>query len=635
MLHDATLIESDLSHLSDSDWQAIIPTGHSLDRVKSELEQGDSVVLRDAPTSPVFTMEQGKPLASLAPSHDISVHTLTQLTRRFGTAGSSSLYTAHTNGNLPPSPPLDYIADSSRVRETPSKPKPALISDNFGKPPDKLELKLCYDDSEKTHASHVPYSVIFDDPSNTVIKGVLNVYGWAMVEGGPNYPAQVIFGNEADKAEAEKALESQYKQLDSALDEVAKLVAQQAVDAKDIAKRKKLVEVTESFKLAVDSKIVELKAQSEAFDNLSNLSQSWELFKAGLEGTSNGFTEYLPDLGEFGELMEAVGIDITMLIEAIVTGDINALEAKLKQWQDRGGKGFKEAHKAMETLILLLSDPTSREMLTSVPKRILAALPQEQIVELTAYQMTQMGMDAAVVTGGTAVGALAGGVGGPVAATILFGATTGRKTGKVLESTIKMVIDISKSLKKINNQHKITPYKKKNELPLGKQSATVAATKKALTKRKTPDDPDFAKFKSMNHKKAAAGEFNAHELMKEKGYTPLGKTDGKYVAGETGIDGIYYHPGPPPKTAIVEAKYNTARLGRMADGSKQMDNDWIDAKRLEKAGLGRKDIRKVLKGLKDNDGSVEKLLIRNKPNGNLVVKTLDKNAKIIGETLGF
>ncbi len=79
--------------------------------------------------------------------------------------------------------------------------------------------------------------------------------------------------------------------------------------------------------------------------------------------------------------------------------------------------------------------------------------------------MTQMGMDTAVVTGGTAVGTLAG---GPVAATILFGATTGRKAGKVLESTIKMVIDISKSLKKINNQHKITPYKKENELPLGK-----------------------------------------------------------------------------------------------------------------------------------------------------------------------
>ncbi|AQS38622.1 hypothetical protein Sps_03495 [Shewanella psychrophila] len=94
MLHDAALIESDLSSLSDSDWQAIIPSGRSLDKVKSDLEQGESVVLSDTPTSPAFAMEQGHPLANSSYGNGISAQTLSQLTRRFESAGSSSLYTA-------------------------------------------------------------------------------------------------------------------------------------------------------------------------------------------------------------------------------------------------------------------------------------------------------------------------------------------------------------------------------------------------------------------------------------------------------------------------------------------------------------------------------------------------------------
>lgn len=166
-------------------------------------------------------------------------------------------------------------------------------------------------------------------------------------------------------------------------------------------------------------------------------------------------------------------------------------------------------------------------------------------------------------------------------------------------------------------------------------SSTAVKAKKAikvLPKRKTPSD--FSQFKSMNHKKAAAGEFNAHELMKEKGFKPLGKTDGKYKPGETGIDGIYKHPNPPPDFVITEAKFNTARLGKTKDG-KQMGNKWVNEERLRKAGMDEDQIDDIIDALKDNDGSVEKLLIRNKSDGSLVVKSLDKNAKIIGKALGF
>ncbi len=470
MLQDAILIESDLSQLSDSEWETITPTGRSKERIKSELEQGTYVVLRDNPRTPAFTMEKGAPLASSAFASGISVQTLSQLTSRFESAGGA--IASNNNGNLAPAPPLNYIADTSQVKVAKEEPKAALISDNFGKPPPKLELQLCYDDSEKTYASDVPYSVIFSDPGKTVIKGVLNDKGWGVVEGGPNYSAQVIFGDEAEKAAAELAIEAQYQQLDQALNDTAKQVAQHAIVAKNKAKQSKRIEVTASFEAAVNNKIAELNVQSEAFDNRSYLSQVWGIAKATKEGASNGFTEYLPDLGDFGELMDAADIDITMLIEAISTGNINALEAKLQQWKTRGGEGYTQARKTMETLILLLSDPTSREMLASVPKRILAALPDDQMAEILAYQTTQMGMDTTVVAGGTAIGTLAGGVGGPVAAGILFTATTTRKSGKVLEGTIKIVTDISKSLKTINNQHDIRPYKKENELSLSKGQPT-------------------------------------------------------------------------------------------------------------------------------------------------------------------
>ncbi|MEK0159594.1 hypothetical protein WLQ65_10720 [Pseudoalteromonas piscicida] len=148
--------------------------------------------------------------------------------------------------------------------------------------------------------------------------------------------------------------------------------------------------------------------------------------------------------------------------------------------------------------------------------------------------------------------------------------------------------------------------------------------------RKTPSD--FTQHKSLNHRKAAAGEYNAHQLMTEKGYTPLGKTDGNFKPGETGIDGIYLHPNPPPDFVITEAKYNKARLGKTRDG-KQMNNRWVTKERLEKAGLSRREQDKILRGLRKNDGSVQKLLIRNKEDGSLVVKELDRNANIIGQEI--
>ena len=46
----------------------------------------------------------------------------------------------------------------------------------------------------------------------------------------------------------------------------------------------------------------------------------------------------------------------------------------------------------------------------------------------------------------------------------------------------------------------------------------------------------------------------AHDKMVQKGYQPVGKTDGNYEPGKTGIDGVYKSPTPPPDYVITEVK---------------------------------------------------------------------------------
>ncbi|MBH0014424.1 MULTISPECIES: hypothetical protein [unclassified Pseudoalteromonas] len=76
-------------------------------------------------------------------------------------------------------------------------------------------------------------------------------------------------------------------------------------------------------------------------------------------------------------------------------------------------------------------------------------------------------------------------------------------------------------------------------------------------------------------------------------------------------------------------------LPQLAIDGKQMSDDWVTDKRLQKAGLSRKERAKILKAIRTNDGSVEKILIRNTPDGNLLVKELNKLGNIIGTPQGF
>jgi type VI secretion system secreted protein VgrG len=138
-----------------------------------------------------------------------------------------------------------------------------------------------------------------------------------------------------------------------------------------------------------------------------------------------------------------------------------------------------------------------------------------------------------------------------------------------------------------------------------------------------------------NHEKGAVGEETAHKEMVENGYKPIGNKDGQYQPGQSGIDGVYEVPAEkqPPKYVIVEAKYNKAKLGKTKDG-KQMNDEWVksdDPPRLKKAGLSKKEQKEIKRGLDRDDGSVEKVVIRTKPDRTTSVKNLDSNVKVIGD----
>ena len=88
-----------------------------------------------------------------------------------------------------------------------------------------------------------------------------------------------------------------------------------------------------------------------------------------------------------------------------------------------------------------------------------------------------------------------------------------------------------------------------------------------------------------NLQKGNYGEMKMDDFYESQGYNRI-STDRVTDLNESthqGIDGVYYKEGPPPEYIVGESKYGTSKLSKeLADGTNQMDDDWI-AKRIEKA----------------------------------------------------
>jgi len=93
-----------------------------------------------------------------------------------------------------------------------------------------------------------------------------------------------------------------------------------------------------------------------------------------------------------------------------------------------------------------------------------------------------------------------------------------------------------------------------------------------------------------------------------------------------GIDGVYYNPNGHPPYIIGEAKYGSAKLSTLADGTPQMSMEWIEggksAPRLE-LSVGKDMADDIL--LEGYDS----VLVNIDKDGNVITHILDENGKII------
>jgi hypothetical protein len=128
------------------------------------------------------------------------------------------------------------------------------------------------------------------------------------------------------------------------------------------------------------------------------------------------------------------------------------------------------------------------------------------------------------------------------------------------------------------------------------------------------------------NEKGALGEETAYQRMVERGWTPVGKTDGIYHPGKQGIDGVYKKLIDPAdeskgyKYVITEVKYDKSQLSTLEDGTRQMSDTWVKQRLLSK--VGPKEYAEIMKA--QNNDNLQKILIRVSPD-----KTV--TGKIIGD----
>ncbi|WP_418968685.1 DNRLRE domain-containing protein [Alloscardovia omnicolens] len=112
-----------------------------------------------------------------------------------------------------------------------------------------------------------------------------------------------------------------------------------------------------------------------------------------------------------------------------------------------------------------------------------------------------------------------------------------------------------------------------------------------------------------NRQKGNYAELKMDRYMEERGFTRVSKDRVSSIddKGHRGIDGVYYNKNTDTYV-VVEAKYNTAKLGKTKDGP-QMGYDWIQ-KRLDKSvGIDLADTIKI--------HGYDSLLVRVMPDGSI------------------
>ncbi|MBO2563887.1 hypothetical protein [Shewanella algae] len=461
-LSDAGQIEANWQSLSNEQLVSLAPSGRSLEQLKRELADGSRVILSDTPILPLFRYQSGEWVTNI--QKGISLHAVNQIQKRFASAGSSAHFKTST-GSLAPAIEPVYSPDPSLTQIAPTMAPTAKISPKFAQARRRLELELVYDDKEETAAGKVPYRVEFSDGSQK--NGVLNAKGWACLEDCPNGEATVIFGDEAERQSAEQRLPGLYRQLAASLDTAA---AEMAKKSEQLAAQADVQQISDSFRQKVDAQLAELTAQREQFNQQQIWQQALQTGQAYTQGLSQGTASFMDDLLDFSGLMaflEEAEISLSLLLEAIMTGDVDALESKLAQWRARGENGLKATGEAMEMLILLLKDEDVRALLQSLPLRYLDALPKDKLAEIAGYMHSRVSLDGMLEMSLVLLAALVGSVFGVI---LMFLVVTKKRASRIISPASSVLEDIAKAQKAIRNDHAVQTYIGKHQTPLNSKT---------------------------------------------------------------------------------------------------------------------------------------------------------------------
>ncbi|MBO2648357.1 deaminase domain-containing protein [Shewanella algae] len=461
-LSDAGQIEANWQSLSNEQLVSLAPSGRSLEQLKRELADGSRVILSDTQILPLFRYQSGEWITNI--QEGISPHAVNQIQKRFASAGSSAHFKTST-GSLAPAIEPVYSPDPSLTQIAPTTAPTAKISPKFAQARRRLELELVYDDKEETAAGKVPYRVEFSDGSQK--SGVLNAKGWACLEDCPNGEATVIFGDEAERQSAEQRLPGLYRQLAASLDTAA---AEMAKKSEQLAAQADVQQISDSFRQKVDAQLAELTAQREQFNQQQIWQQALQTGQAYTQGLSQGTASFMDDLLDFSGLMaflEEAEISLSLLLEAIMTGDVDALESKLAQWRARGENGLKATGEAMEMLILLLKDEYVRALLQSLPLRYLDALPKDKLAEIAGYMHSRVSLDGMLEMSLVLLAALVGSVFGVI---LMFLVVTKKRASRIISPASSVLEDIAKAQKAIRNDHAVQTYIGKHQTPLNSKT---------------------------------------------------------------------------------------------------------------------------------------------------------------------
>ena len=129
------------------------------------------------------------------------------------------------------------------------------------------------------------------------------------------------------------------------------------------------------------------------------------------------------------------------------------------------------------------------------------------------------------------------------------------------------------------------------------------------------ESPEGTIAQLSNLQKGNYGEMKMDIFYDELGYDriSLDRTTDLDAPARRGIDGVYYNPDGHPPYIIAEAKFGSARLGVLKDGTPQMGDKWI-IDRL-KAAIGEEMANKIRMEMISNPDNVGTVLVNVSANG--------------------